>query len=57
MLKGQKTQKAVGPMFGVTPETIGKIWRGQTWTNGKRNVGGFTSESGRRANAARRLQS
>lgn len=27
-LKGKKTQRAVGAMFGVHAETIGKVWRG-----------------------------
>jgi hypothetical protein len=50
-MQGKKTQRELGPMYGVSPETIGKIFRGQTWTTGARRVGGFTPEASRKARA------
>lgn len=40
-MKGQKTQRELGAEFGVSSETIGKIFRGQTWTADGQPKGGF----------------
>lgn len=34
LLRGKASQAAIGLMFGVTGETIGKIYRGETWRPG-----------------------
>jgi hypothetical protein len=40
-LKGKSTQENVAAQFDIHRDTVGRIWRGQTWKTGKRTVGGF----------------
>ncbi len=39
-LKGQKSQREIGEMFGVKGKQIGRIHRGECWIGGKRRYGG-----------------
>lgn len=52
-LRGKKTQREIGAMFGVSGETIGKIFRGDTWKTGKKEFGGFTKAPYRRPQVAK----
>lgn len=40
-LKGTMSYSKIGPMFGVKPKQIGKIFRGEQWVGGKRAKPGF----------------
>lgn len=40
-LRGQKSYREIGSMFGVRGKQIGKILRGEQWVGGKRAFGGF----------------
>lgn len=40
-LKGTAPYTVIGPMFGVKPKQIGKIYRGEQWKGGKKTFGGF----------------
>lgn len=40
-LKGTASYAVLGPMFGVKPKQIGKIYRGEHWKGGKAGQPGF----------------
>lgn len=53
-MRGKAPYSVIGPMFGVKPKQIGKIFRGEQWKGGKRGHRGFRSGDPRNPSTRRR---